>query len=64
MTALEVKTDGGEFLVEAVNQGENEGVVGDVLAEVLEGICHALEVSAVVNDGEVSLGKVRNSASR
>ena len=47
---LEVKADGGEFVVEVIDQIEDEGAVGDVFAEILEGISHALEAPAVVCD--------------
>jgi hypothetical protein len=33
-----VKADGGELLVEAANHGQDEGVVGNVFAEFLEGV--------------------------
>ena len=47
---LEVKAYGGELVVEAMDQIEDEGAVGDVVAEILEGISHALEALAVVCD--------------
>jgi hypothetical protein len=42
-TALEVKADGGELVIEAANHGEDEGAVGNMFAEVLEGVSYALE---------------------
>lgn len=47
---LEVKADGGEFVVEAMDQIEDEDAIRDVFAEILEGISHALEAPAVVCD--------------
>jgi hypothetical protein len=63
-TALEVKADGGELVIEAANHGEDEGAVGNMFAEVLEGVSHALEAPTVVGEREVPWAKVQNSASR
>ena len=45
-----MKADGGELLVEATNQGEDEGAAGNVFAKVLEGVNHAFEAPTVVGD--------------
>ena len=42
----------------ALMVSENEGAVGDCLAEITESIRHTLETPAVVRDGQVTLDKV------
>ena len=61
MTAAKMEADVGEAFAEAADEVEDEGTVGDGLAEVVR---HPLEAAAVVGDGEISLGKPRNFASR
>jgi len=64
MAATKMQTDVGVALVEASDEVDDERAVGDHLTEVAEIICHTLESPAVVGDGEVTLLKPRNWASR
>jgi hypothetical protein len=50
--------DVGEALVEAADEVEDEGTIGDDLAEGREIISHLLQSAAVVGDGEVPLHEV------
>jgi hypothetical protein len=50
-----VKTDGFEPFVEAADDVEDEGAVGDWFAEVVEILRLALVEPTVVSDGEVAL---------
>ena len=52
------RPDVAEALVEAVDDVEDEGVVGDDLAEGREIIGHLLQLVAVCGDGEVTLDEV------
>lgn len=61
MAATKMQTDVGVALVEASDEVEDERAVGDRLTEVIH---HTLESPAVVGDGEVTLLKPRNWASR
>jgi hypothetical protein len=45
-----------KLVVEATDDGEDEGFVGDFLADVAERVGKRLELGAVVMDGHVSLG--------
>ena len=48
----------GKALVEAADDVEDEGAVGDDLAEGREIIGHLLQLAAVLGDGEVALDEV------
>jgi len=50
--------DVAEALVEAADDVEDEGAVGDDLAEGREIICHLLHLAAVLGDVEVALDEV------
>ncbi|XP_062229134.1 uncharacterized protein LOC133926962 [Phragmites australis] len=50
-----MEADGGEALVEASDDVEDEGVVSDVFAEVAEVLGHPLVAAAILGDGEISL---------
>ena len=52
------RADVGEALVEAADDVEDEGAVGDDLAEGREIIGHLLQLAAVLGDGEVALDEV------
>lgn len=58
MKAADVATDDGELLVEPADDVEDEVAVGDLLAEITEGVRHALEAVTVVLDGQVALDDV------
>ena len=64
MDAAKMQADVAIPFVEAPNEVEDERAVGDRLTEVPEVVRHPLEAAAVVGDGEISLGKPRNFASR
>jgi hypothetical protein len=53
--AAEVKADGFEPFVETADDVEDEGAVGDGLAEVAEVLSLALVAPAIVSDGEIAL---------
>jgi hypothetical protein len=55
--ATQVKPNGFESLVQAADDVEDEGPVGDGLAEVAEILSLALVESAVVGDGELALAE-------
>jgi len=48
----------GEALVEAADDVEDEGAVGDDLVEGREIIGHLLQLAAEIGDGEVALDEV------
>jgi len=50
--------DGGEFLSEAMDDIEYEGVVNHRLTKIGEGVGHDLEASAVVHDQGIALNEV------
>ena len=50
--------DGLEPLIQAADDVEDEGAVGDDLAEGREIVSHLLQAAAVVGDGEVALDEV------
>lgn len=56
--ALDVLPDVEEAVVEVADDVEDESAIGDWLAQVAECICHALEATTVVGDGEVTLDEV------
>lgn len=64
MATSEVKADGGEALVEATDDVEDERAIGDRFTEVTKGVGYALETMAVLSDRRSSWQKFRNSASR
>jgi hypothetical protein len=51
----EMKTNGGEALVEVADDVEDEGAVRDGFAKIPEVLCLVLVLPAVVNDREVTL---------
>ena len=55
--ATEVTTDVGVPCVEAADEVEDEGAVGDLFPEVTKGIRHALQAPAVLGVGEVALSE-------
>jgi hypothetical protein len=55
--AAEMKTNGGEPLVEAADDVEDEGAVGDGFAKIPEVLCLTLVLPTVVDDREVTLTK-------
>ena len=61
MAAAKMQADVAVPFVEASDEVEDECAVGDRLTEVIH---HTLESPAVVGDGEVTLLKPRNWASR
>jgi len=57
--------DGGEALVEAMDDVQDDRVISDDLTQVTQSINHGLELVAVVSDGERSpYTKVLKAASR
>lgn len=52
----------GEALVEASDHVEDEGAIGDGLAEGAEIVGHLLEAAAVLGGGEIPLDEVAKSA--
>jgi hypothetical protein len=48
VAAPEMKAEGGEALVEAPDDVEDEHAIADVFAEVAEVLCHALVAPAVL----------------
>jgi hypothetical protein len=55
---LEVHTDGGEALVEAMDEVKDMRAINDNLAQVAQAIRHGLELIVVVSDGEITLDEV------
>jgi len=55
--AAKMKTKGAEALIEPTDDVEDERLLGDRLAEVPKIFRHAFEAAAVVDDGEIALGK-------
>ena len=55
--APDVETDSPEAFVQPVDDIEDERLVRDRLAEVVEILSHALEPAAVVDDGQIALGE-------
>jgi hypothetical protein len=53
--AVEVKADGFELFVEAADDVENEGVVGDGFAKVTEILRLTFVVPSIISDEEVAL---------
>jgi hypothetical protein len=58
LAATEVEGDGGVVFVEAAQEVEDKGTVGDDLTQVPKGIGHALETPAVVGDRQIALDEV------
>jgi len=50
--------DGLESLVQTADDVEDEGAVGDGLAQVLEHVRHALHLLAVLGDRQIALDEV------
>lgn len=58
MPAVKVELYGFEAAVETALKVEGKSLVVDRLAKVMEGVCHALELAAVLGDVEVALSEV------
>ena len=58
MRTFEVEAHSLEALTEAPDQIEDEGAIRDGFADVGEGGSQALELAAVVGDGEITLAEV------
>jgi len=50
--------DGLEVLIQTVNEVEDEGAVGDDFTSVTKLVYHALELLAVIGDGQITLNEV------
>jgi hypothetical protein len=58
MTTLEMQANGGEFLIEAAKDVDDECVVGDEFTQVDESVSHGLEALAALGDEQVALNEV------
>lgn len=54
---MPVKTDVGKMLIEAAEEVEDEGAIGDDLTEVAKIICHMLHTPIVIHDGKITLNE-------
>ena len=52
-----MKTDVGKTLVEAMDEVEDEGAIGDYLTEVAEIIRHMLHTPVVIRGGKITLNE-------
>ena len=55
--ASKVESKSVKTLIKPVDDVEDEHLLGDRLAKVLDALHHALEATIVVNDGHVALEK-------
>ena len=54
---MQVKTDVGKTLVEATDEVEDEGAIGDYLTEVAEIIRHMLHTPVVIRGGKITMNE-------
>ena len=52
-----METESPDAFVQPMDDVEDEGLLGDWLAEVTEILHHALEAAAVIDDGQITLGE-------
>lgn len=55
---MEMQPESSEPFMEVATHVQPEGVVGDEHAQLVKGICHLLEIPAVICDGEITLREV------